>query len=346
MVVAVQKLTRLLRAGGAAALLACSAVALAAEPAGAHATGGLRPSNYQTVVRGISPRVRGLEVRPVDLGTQLELRNESGREVVVLGYDGEPYLRIGARGVLENSRSPATYLNRTASPTGTVPSGYDSRATPRWKKVSSDTTARWHDHRSHWMGTSDPPIVQRDPGRPHTVIEGWQVPLERDGRPIVVEGDVLWVPAPSPVYWLLGALACAGAVIGAARTPAWRVVLGVALAVLLAATAVDVIGVWGASSASGSSKAAASAYSVAAWIVAAAVLVWLCRASWQRSIGAVMFVGMMHFVVSGLGNLPSLFHSQLPTTAPADLTRAAVTGALGAGAGLVIAAATRLRPAG
>ena len=83
--------------------------------------------------------------------------------MVVLGYDGEPYLRVGPRGVFENRRSPATYLNRSRIPTTKPPKSADSSAAPVWHRVSSGTTATWHDHRAHYMGTSEPPAVQRDP---------------------------------------------------------------------------------------------------------------------------------------------------------------------------------------
>jgi hypothetical protein len=84
---------------------ALGAVVVSAQPASAHGVGGVQPSNFETTVDGTTPRVRGLTVQPVDLGNELELRNDSGVEVVVLGYQGEPYLRVGPGGVFENRRS-------------------------------------------------------------------------------------------------------------------------------------------------------------------------------------------------------------------------------------------------
>ena len=42
---------------------------------------------------------------------RLALTNSTGEPLVVLGYEGEPYLRFDAKGVHENVRSPAATLN-------------------------------------------------------------------------------------------------------------------------------------------------------------------------------------------------------------------------------------------
>ena len=83
----------------------------------------------------------------------------------MLGYDDEPYLRVGPHGVFENTRSPATYLNRSTTITGTPPQSADVERGARVAHGSSSgTTASWHDHRAHFMGGDDPPRVARDPG--------------------------------------------------------------------------------------------------------------------------------------------------------------------------------------
>jgi len=42
--------------------------------------------------------VAGLRIEAIDAGARLRLRNATGQEVVVLGYAGEPYLRVGPAG--------------------------------------------------------------------------------------------------------------------------------------------------------------------------------------------------------------------------------------------------------
>src|SRR5262249_34339199 len=122
---------------------ALAAIVVSAQPAAAHGVGGVQPSNFETTVDGTTPHVRALTVRAVDLGNELELRDDSGGEDVVPGYKGEPYLRIGPRGVFENRRSPATYLNRTRDGKTRVPADANPVAAPEWNKIGSDSVARW-----------------------------------------------------------------------------------------------------------------------------------------------------------------------------------------------------------
>ena len=40
-----------------------------------------------------------------------------------------------------------------------------ARKSPQWRRVSSSSTWRWHDHRTHWMERTPPPIVRAEPHR-------------------------------------------------------------------------------------------------------------------------------------------------------------------------------------
>jgi hypothetical protein len=81
----------------------------------------VQPRNYETKLLRVSPRVHGVELTGGRPGDGLRLTNDTSHDVTVLGYDGEPYLRVGPRGVFENTRSPATYLNRSRVPTSKPP---------------------------------------------------------------------------------------------------------------------------------------------------------------------------------------------------------------------------------
>ena len=78
-----------------ALLVALAAVVVVAPPAGADSLGGAEPTNYQTRVLEVRPALEGVSVEVVDAGTRLRLHNRSRREVVVLGHQAEPWLRVG-----------------------------------------------------------------------------------------------------------------------------------------------------------------------------------------------------------------------------------------------------------
>src|SRR5262249_19843567 len=184
-----------------------------ATPATAHGLGGLSPTNYESILKSVTPHVAGLQVRVTDLGTKVELTNTGSRIVTVLGYDGEPYLRVGPTGVFENTRSPATYLNRSTKISGAPPKFANAHATPVWKRISTGTTARWHDHRAHFMGGEAPPEVARHPDR-RQVVDNFVIPMRAGSEHVVARGQIVYVPPPSPWPWVIGAVALAALVFG------------------------------------------------------------------------------------------------------------------------------------
>lgn len=325
------------------ATLAAAVVLGTAAPAGAHGVGGPQPTNYRTDLVGLRPPVPGVQVRTLDFGDRIELANTGAGPVLVLGYEGEPYLRITRRGVWENERSPAVFLNRSAIPRAAAPAGYDAQAPPRWRKRSDGNRWRWHDHRAHWMEERPPPAVRAEPGRAHVVIEGFRIPLRVAGvGPVEVMGDVRWIPGPSPWPAVgIAALVAAG-VVAAGRTRAWPRALAGGLALAAVAETLHVAGVWQFSSAPAPSRLAATVYSFAGIGVAVAAIVGLRRTPWG-AVPAALVAGIFVLLAGGLAGITSLTRSQVPTTLPVPLARATVVAALGLGAGLVVTAAAHLR---
>ena len=133
-------------------VIAISFLLAGATPAFAHTVAGTGATNFKSTLRA-TPAIDGLKVRIIENGSRLEASYTGKDDVIVEGYVGEPYLRIGPRGVFENLKSPATYINRTRNGTA-EPSSTDPRAEPEWKQISSGHVARWHDHRIHWMGAT------------------------------------------------------------------------------------------------------------------------------------------------------------------------------------------------
>jgi len=333
------RLRRVLAAAGAT----LAWTVLLAPPAGAHggpAGSHVPASNYRSRVLRVAPAVPGLEVRTIDAGARLELVNHTGHDVVVLGYQGEPYLRIGAGPPEVNVRSPAAYLNQSRRAAVTIPPTADPDAAPRWERTGRGPSARWHDHRTHWMGDEDPPAVHADPGRAHR-IEAWKVPLLVGGRPVTVTGDLTWVPPPRP--WLPLALAGAlgGAVVAAALAGRWRPTLAVAAAALVAAAAVDAAGVWDSTAEPGGAKV----FGLLGPLVGGAFVVGglaVVRRAPREALAAIGGGAAALALLSGLASLDWLSRSQLPTALSPGVARATVVVALGAGLGAAAVAAVGL----
>ena len=329
--------------------LAAVIVVGAAAPAAAHGLGGLQPTNYETRILHVSPDVEGITVQIVDAGSKISVRNETRHQVVVLGYEGEPYLRIGPNGTFENIRSPATYLNRTIKGTSGVPDSADPTAPAAWLRRNARTTAQFHDHRAHWMGIDLPPMVRRDPGA-EVLIQRWHIDLRvRDGSAsggtrIRISGDLRWVPGPSLWAWLAAALALALALAALARTRRWTIALAGGLAVLFVSSALHLAGAWGASSASVGSRLGESVYQAAGIAVAVVALLVFARRTPEAAVPWAFIAALFLLLTGGIADVGTLTHSQLPTTLPDWLDRLTVALTIGAGAGVAIVAALHVAP--
>ncbi|HEX9342150.1 MAG TPA: hypothetical protein VF995_00860 [Actinomycetota bacterium] len=334
-----------------APLLAVVLAMAGATPASAHVIGtSAKPGNYRTRVLAINPAVPGLTVRVVEAGGKLELINHSGQAVLVLGYDNEPYLRVGPSGVDENERSPSTWSNRSVLPPKTrPPSGLDPSAPPRWRRVSGRPVAIWHDHRSHWAGPGEPPAVRADRGRTQVVVPEWRVPLRVGSQTVVVSGEIAWVPGPAPWPWIGAAvLLCAAVLLAARRGGAWRLRALIAATVLaVAADVVHATGSWLGSTASTVTKLYSNATPLAGWVVAGLAIWRLLRGRTANGSGSpdALETGNTYLLIAGIflavaGALPDvgvLDSSQIPEPFPPNLTRAVVTITLGLGSALVLA---------
>ncbi|HEV7759229.1 MAG TPA: hypothetical protein VGO78_09575 [Acidimicrobiales bacterium] len=188
-------------------LLAAAAVvtALVVGTAGPAAADPPRPSDYRSTVTGMTPASEAVDVSVTGGDAFLRLRAAPGHEVVVLGYDDEPYLRFRPDGTVEtNLESPATYVNTSLSGRAEIPADVDADDPPRWHPVADGGAYAWHDHRVHWMGSQPPVGVGRG-----DEVQGWTVPLRVDGRPVAVEGVLTYASAVAWWPWLLAVAAVA-----------------------------------------------------------------------------------------------------------------------------------------
>lgn len=318
---------------GALAGLALVLLLALAAPARAH-TGGQDASNYRSAVAGlVQPGgadrgdVEGLDWEVLANDALLSVHNDTGREVVVKGYEGESYLRIGPEGVFRNRNSPATYLNQDRYGLVDVPSGATPDAPADWEQVSTSPAWYWHDHRIHWMAATDPPQVKVDPARQVEVLH-WEVPFSLDGEDLAVAGTLTYIPPPPSWPWLGGAVvAMSGALALAARGHAGshrrRALVGGAagaLAVTAALTAVravdDVLTV----------PAAVSEDALALGIAALVVLPALGGALWAAKGGPsaallVLAGGLLLFVGTVADAWMVLSSSQVATSLPVAFAR-------------------------
>jgi hypothetical protein len=329
----------------AVATAAIVVLGLVAAPASAHTIGGPRPTNYRSHVVAIAPEVPGLSARVVDLGSKFELTNTGLTEVTVLGYEGEPYLRVGPSGVFENLHSQATYINRTRLG-GTVPVGVDTSptATPEWKKISSGQTARWHDHRIHWMGGQLPPTVAAAPDTFHHLSQQ-NIVLLRDGNTVRIAVAFDWVPGPSGLPWIPVLIVLFVIGLFGALMPRWWRILAVLVGLIVVSDIAHAIGYEIPRPGSNTTKAlqflGGSFVSIAVWIAAIPTIVTLLRRRAEALYG-VVFVGLLVALIGGATDLSALWKSQLPDAGPAWLTRVEVVVALGLGGGLAVGAVVRM----
>lgn len=313
-----------------------------ASPAAAHGDAGPDTSNYRSEITG--GLTDGVRWRVVGPDAYLELTVQPGREVVVLGYEGEPYLRFDEDGVVENRRSPAAYLNAERFGGVAPPSSADPAAPPRWRRVSAGRTYRWHDHRIHWMSPRPPAVVRADRDREH-VVSRWTVDHVVDGRPMALEGTLRWLPSKPAWPWLValaGAVAIVAA-LGLGTRPErgrWPQLARPVAGVLLLAAVGTVVGAVDDVLAS-SASATDDVTTVVVVVAAAAVVALAARRAWtgdDAGFGALAVGGLVVAYAAGISQLETLTAPVLVTELPDLVTPLCTTLALAAGATGVVAA--------
>ncbi len=161
-----------------------------AAPARAHSNS---PHLFESVPDQITLAhlAHGIEVEMIDHDANLRLVNKSGNEVIVMGYDGEPYARLAANGeVFLNQRSPAYFLNQDRYATTPVEASADPEAPAKWVKQSDDGTLIWFDRRSHSMSDQVPAVV--DDTSVSQPVRDYQIPLRVNGEPAKLGGTLYW----------------------------------------------------------------------------------------------------------------------------------------------------------
>ena len=204
-----------LRAAIAAAVVVAVSVGHAAQAAADPPV----PTDFRSTVDAIDPAADGVRAEIVGGDAFLELSVGEGHEVVVEGYQGEPYVRFRPDGTVErNLRSPATYVNESRDGAVDLPDGVDAEtaetAEPDWQTVADGGTYAWHDHRVHWMGGERP-----EGAEPGDWTRPWAVDVVVDGTETRINGTLALAEGVSPLPWAALALAAgaAAALVGRRR---------------------------------------------------------------------------------------------------------------------------------
>ncbi|MCP2329258.1 deferrochelatase/peroxidase EfeB [Hamadaea flava] len=323
-------------------VVAAAGLVWPASAAQAHEVAGAGATNFRTTLSALAPAVPGVSLSVVENGSRLEAINTTDQDLIVQGYTGEPFAKIGPGGVFVNDNSPATYLNTDRYATTVVPAGVDGKGEPRWRKVSGEHVYRWHDHRIHWMLKTLPAPVAADPGAEHRVSD-WKVVLDHGGRTLTATGALDWIPGPSPTPWLLLAIAIAVVIAVGGLFPrlGFRL-LAAGAGLMLAADLLHSAGVAAVETGSLAQRLGAllgaDATALVVWpfgILAA----W--RLAYRSRFAAVIAacVGALLGFSMALDDAPVWWRSSAPTGLSMTLDRATVSTVIGAAAGLVVAVA-------
>lgn len=322
---------RPLRRGAAGAIVATLGLMVGAPAAGADPAG---PTDYRSQVLEVSPPDDRVSVEIVGGDSFVQLTAQAGVEVVVLGYDDEPYLRISPDGTVEvNTVSPAYQLNRDRYGRDGDLAAADADAAPVWRQEGSASVALWHDHRVHWM------VPSRAPAGDGGLVSNWQLPLLVDGDAVTVNGSLVLLDRPATGLWwgLAAAAAVSAVVLGARRTrtavvPVMVIPIALALAVVLAGEWLSLPG-----AARPSIVPVLLSLGAATAALAAATRRW-----WAAPVAAG---GSTALAVAGWLRVSALDRALVPGAVPDGITRATIALALGIGAGGFLAVmAQLLRP--
>jgi hypothetical protein len=326
-------------------LAVAATVLLSASPASAHTVSGGGSTNFRSALVSVTPSVAGLDVRVVEDGRRMQLVNKGPVDVIVLGYGGEPYLRVGPAGVFENTRSPAVSSN---TPTGTVPPPQTAAGPPgppSWHRISSTHTVRWHDHRTHWSGPVPSLLVRHAPPT-GVLVREWTVHLLAGTQPVVVAGTLTWFSGPSPWPWVVAAGLLLVVCLLAARSRWWAGLLGAAVTLLVATDIIHAVGTGLAVAGSAFQQAlmvlATGYYSIVAWALGVIALRLLARRSID-GLFAATFTALVIGAFGGVADATTLARSQVPFGLPVVLARVAVTVAIGVGLGLAVGSVMAFR---
>jgi len=166
----------------------------------------VQPRDTVSVIESVVPALpSGVVVDIVGSDTFVRVRSV-GHDVMITGYQNEPYMHITTTGdVFVNDGSQTTLINGNRY--GNVDtSSFVESPNPVWRKIATDGTAMWHDHRVHWMSPKRPAPIDT-----MGAVVAWKVPFSVDGVATTMSGTLFLREKASVLWWTAGfiALLCA-----------------------------------------------------------------------------------------------------------------------------------------
>jgi hypothetical protein len=308
------------------------------SPAAAHLRSGVVAVDYRARLAMLPPELRvafAARIYQSDRAIRLDIRDD--HSITVLGYLGEPFLRLDPRGLSINAASATAASAKLLSKEEPVAGG---RVV--WRERRGRRSVVWHDARTRGVPSGN-------------VVTSWTIPLFVDGRRASLSGSTERVRRPSAWPWLLVCGLIVGVLLAAIAATRRREVF---LSKLAQAAALVAVAAMTASSSGFAADRYASGFT---WFLGADELVLamlgltiLARGSELARDGAAAGLGLLAIFGAGIGGA-TLFHGVVLSALPASVARVAVavglaTGAVAAVAGAVslFSAAERLpvRPAG
>ncbi len=320
-----------------AAVLAGLLALINPAPAAAHiAGGGGSPSNYRTVVTAIRPAVPTMEVTVGIGGQWVRVTNQGAAEIMVVGYRGEPFLRLSQNRVQVNelsSTAAETGQTRGTQPSKDPAASENPAAAPRWVQLREGDSATWTDARL------DAPA---DPAR---ASGSWELPLIVDRQQVTVVGTRDRIPPPSPWPWVgaLVLLSAAVAALGWVRN--WHRPMAAVVAAGVLAFVLHLIGTGFAPQQGGPvfgwiGVGAVGAFSL---LVGGVTVVSTVRRT-EAAAARVITAGTL-IVLLAATDISVLWYSQLPFAGPAVLDRGLTVFTYATALGVLVAGVRLVREA-
>lgn len=174
----------------ALAIVAVALLALPGRPASAHSGDAATP-----IFETMTPTAPGIDVKIVySANYELLVTNSGPQDITFLADSGEPFLRIGPKGVAGNFASPTFYDSNSPEGSGAYPPQAKPGAgvPPIWRTMAVQPSWGWYDHRLHPAGQVVPPdVIKADKV---AVLGRWKVPFTLGDVPGGLEGRFEYDP--------------------------------------------------------------------------------------------------------------------------------------------------------